>query len=250
VPIDNAVETTIGAFRSADGGGSWTDVTAIATIHSHTEGGSLRAGPLPSAEIDAAGRVYLVWSDCRFRRGCRANDIVLSTSGDGVHWSAVTRVPIDAAASAVDHFIPGLAVDRSTSGIGAHLGLTYYFYPVSSCGQSTCQLDVGFISSTTGAATWHPATMLAGPMSVTWLPTTTQGFMVGDYISTSFSDKGLAHGVFAVASQPSASIFHEAMHTNTIGLASTGAETAGEVAASDVLADGDFQAGPPHGARR
>jgi hypothetical protein len=43
-----------------------------------------------------------------------------------------TRViPIDPVSSTVDHFIPGLAVDRRTAGGSAHLGLGYYFYPIS-----------------------------------------------------------------------------------------------------------------------
>jgi hypothetical protein len=94
VPIDNANETAVGAFRSTDGGASWTDVTTIAL-----------------AEIDEAGKVFVAWSDSRFERG-RANDIVFSSSTDGFTWSAVTRVPIDAIKSGVDHFIPGLAWTR------------------------------------------------------------------------------------------------------------------------------------------
>ena len=44
-------------------------------------------------------------------------------------------------------------------------------------------------------------TQLAGPMSNNWLPNTTQGRMVGDYISTSYAN-GVAHGLFAVATLP------------------------------------------------
>jgi hypothetical protein len=231
VPIDNANETAVGAFRSTNGGVTWSDVTTIALIRSHIEAGNLRSGPLPTAEIDGAGKVFVAWSDSRFRRG-RINDIVYSTSSDGLAWSAVTRVPIDATNSSVDHFIPGLAVDRSTSGAGAHLVLTYYFYPVSSCSQSTCQLDVGTISSTNGGASWGTATMVAGPMTLTWLASTTQGFMVGDYISTSFSG-GLAHAAFAVANAPSGSVFDEGTYTTTSGVALAGGSVVGEVAGAD-----------------
>src|SRR5258708_460427 len=178
VPIDNANETAVGAFRSTDGGGSWTDVTTIATIRTRTVAGNLRSGPLPTAEIDGAGRVFVSWEDSRFRRRGASNDIVFSSSSDGVTWSAVTRVPIDATNSGADHFIPGLAVDRTTSGGSAHLALTYYFYPVASCSQTTCQLDVGEISSTNGGTSWGAATQVAAPMTVTWLDRTTQGFLV------------------------------------------------------------------------
>jgi hypothetical protein len=238
VPIDNANETAVGAFRSTDGGGTWTDVTTIALIHSHTEAGNLRSGPLPTAEIDGAGRVFVVWADSRFRRHGGSNDLVFSSSTDGVGWSAVTRVPIDATNSGVDHFIPGLAVDRSTTGGSAHLVLTYYYYPVSNCSQSTCKLDVGTISSTTGGATWGTFTPVAGPMTVTWLASTTQGFMVGDYISTSFNASGTAHGVIAVATAPSGSVFNEAMFTTANGVASAAGSLVGETAASENIPPG------------
>jgi hypothetical protein len=39
-------------------------------------------------------------------------------------------------------------------------------------------------------------------MPSTWTATTSQGRMVGDYISTSYGSDGLAHGVFATASAP------------------------------------------------
>jgi len=236
VPIDNANETAVGAFRSTNGGGSWTDVTTIALIRSHTVAGGLRSGPLPTAEIDGAGRVFVAWQDSRFRRSGRSNDIVYSTSSDGITWSAVTRVPIDATNSGVDHFIPGLAVDESTSGSSAHLVLTYYFYPTANCNASTCQLDVGTISSTNGAASWGAATMVTGPMTLSWLASTTQGRMVGDYVSTSFNASGLAHGVFAVATAPSGSVFNEAMFTTAAAVA--GGSLVGEVAAHDHIPPG------------
>ncbi len=219
VPIDNANETAILAFTSTNGGSSWTRTRTVASISAHTEAGGLRSGPLPSAEIDGAGKVYVVWGDCRFRSGCTANDIVMTTSTNGTSWSAVTRIPIDATNSNVDHFIPGLAVDKSTSGSTAHLGLTYYYYPVSNCTAATCQINVGFISSADGGASWSAPTIVAGPLTLSWLANTSQGPMVGDYISTSYAG-GLAHGVFALASAPSGSVFNEAMFTTSSGLAS------------------------------
>src|SRR5690242_10286989 len=151
VPIDNANETAVGALNSTNGGASWSAVTTIATIRHHSVAGSLREGALPSAEIDASGTVYVVWADCRFRRSCRTNDIVISHSlnATGTSWSAVSRVPIDATNSGIDHFIPGLAVNRRTSGSTAQLGLTYYFYPSGST-----QLSVGYVSSQNAGSTW------------------------------------------------------------------------------------------------
>jgi len=76
-----------------------------------------------SAEIDSAGTVDVTWSDCRFRRACKTNDLVLSHSLNsiGTSWSSVSRVPIDGTTSGIDHFIPGLAVNATTSGSSAQL---------------------------------------------------------------------------------------------------------------------------------
>lgn len=200
VPTANANETAIGAFNSTNGGVSWSAVTTITKVQFHGVAGSLRAGPLPSAEIDGAGTVYVVWSDCRFRKGCKANDIVIthSTNATGTTWAAVTRVPIDTTKSGVDHFIPGLAVNKATSGAAAQLGLTYYFYPAGST-----QLSVGFTGSLDGGSTWStPVTQESG-VSTSWLASTSQGLMVGDYISTSFGSDNLAHAAYVAATAPS-----------------------------------------------
>jgi hypothetical protein len=203
----------IEAFTSTNGGASWTKGVEISSVRSHPVAGGLRASlALPSAEVDGAGNVYVAWQDCRFRRQCPSNDIVFSRSSDGVTWSDVARVPIDAVTSTVDHFIPGLGVDSATSGAGAHLALTYYFYPNAACG-GACRLEVGFISSPDGGAHWGAPTQLAGPMALSEIALTSQGPMVGDYISTSFSG-GKATTVFAVGhQQPTASSFDEAMYS-------------------------------------
>jgi hypothetical protein len=202
VPIDNANETSVLAFTSTNGGTSWSSTITVASISAHTSAGGIRSGPLPTAEIDGAGKVFVVWADCRFETRCRANDMVMSTSSNGTTWSAVVRIPADAVGSGVDHFIPGLAVDKSTSGSTARLVLAYYYYPVSSCSASTCQLDIGSTSSTDGGSHWTSTTNITGPMTLSWLASTSQGRMVGDYMSTSFNSSGTAFPVFADASAP------------------------------------------------
>jgi hypothetical protein len=194
------------AFRSTDGGASWSKAVTISSARSAAVGGGLRTSALPTAEIDGAGRVVTAWQDCRFRKNCSSNDIVFSTSSDGVSWTAVKRVPIDSVTSGADHFIPGLAVDRSTSGSHAHLALTYYFYPDATCAGG-CKLTAGYITSPDGGDHWAAPTQLAGPMSLSDIANTSQGPMVGDYISTSFNANGRAVPAFAIgrphtASQP------------------------------------------------
>jgi hypothetical protein len=197
VPIDRA---GMQSFVSTDGGASYSGPFTISSIQTHFVAGGLRdGGGLPSAEVDASGTVYVVWQDCRFRSGCSANDIVMSTSTDGQVWTAVVRIPLDLTTSTFDHFIPGIGVDHTTSGATAHLGLTYYTYPQASCSTSTCKLAAAFASSTDGGTTWSAPRKILGPLRLSWLPSTTSGIMVGDYVSTSFGSNGKAYPVIANA---------------------------------------------------
>jgi hypothetical protein len=207
VPIDDCFETTVLAFRSTNGGNTWSKPVLVGELLNDGHPGNIRGPSLPTAEIDKSGRVYVVWSDCRFEAACSApigtNDLVLSSSSDGVHWTLPKRIPTGTVGSNADFLIPGLAVDRNTSGKSAHLGLAYYYFSSSTCTSSTCQLNVGFISSTNGGASWSAAEQLAGPMTLTWSPLTTQGYMVADYISTSIvAGDDDATPVFAVSFAP------------------------------------------------
>lgn len=202
----------IDVFSSTDGGATWGRSKAIAGITSHFVAGGLRNPNLPSADIDGSGRVYVVWSDCRFRMNCKSNDIVMSTSTDGKTWTAVTRIPIDPTTSTVDHFIPGIGADPATSGANAHLTIVYYYYPAAQCTPATCQLNVGFVTSTDSGATWTAGAKIAGPMKTSWLPASDNGAMVADYIAVSYVN-GNPFGIFAVASAPTTGVLHEAIAT-------------------------------------
>ncbi len=212
----------IRSFRSIDGGVSWRATVLVSGVSHHNAAGGLREDPLPTAEVDAAGTVYVAWSDCRFRSGCPANDIVVAKSTSETTWAAPIRVPIDATTSTVDHLVPGIGVDPGSSGAGARVGLTYYFYPTANCTSTTCRLSVGFISSTNGGTSWSTPTQVAGPMTLSWLPNTSQGRMFGDYISTSVRRGGNAYPVLPVANAPTGSTFDVAMYAPTGGLPVTG----------------------------
>ena len=209
VPIET---TAMAAFHSSDGGATWTAPVTISNIQFHADAGGIRSGPLPSAAVDGAGTVWVVWEDCRFRSGCTTNDLVYSTSSDGATWGAVTRIPLDDTSSAVDHFIPGIGIDPVTSGATAHVALHYYYYAQSSCDVSTCRLFVGYSSSANGGSTWSAPAALTGAMQLDWLPTSQNGLMVGDYIATAFTN-GVPHGVFAVAQASSGTTYNEAIYT-------------------------------------
>jgi hypothetical protein len=213
MPIDNASETALGVSISTNGGASWSNPTTITSITAVTEPGNFRSSPLPSAEIDGAGRVFVTWEDCRFRANCSTNDLVYTTSTNGSTWTAVQRIPADpgGVSGTQDTFLPGMGVDKLTSGPGTHVSVTYYYFPNVSCTIS-CQLFAGSISSTNGGATWTAQVQFAGPMSLNMLPTTAHQPTVGDYTSTSFAGDGTSHGAVIVAKPPLSDPFNVALY--------------------------------------
>ncbi len=182
-------EDRVAAVRSRDGGRSFSaPVTVSPTAFKAIPG--LRAPPLPSAEVDKDGVIYLVWPDCRTRIACGRNDLVLSTSADGITWLPPSRIP--ASAAVADCVIPGVAADPAQSG---RLALTYYTASRSG------MLNVEFVSSKNRGSTWSaPRRLNAQPMRLSWIAQA-GGAMVGDYISTSFAGSR-AVAAFVLASRP------------------------------------------------
>lgn len=212
------------AFSSANGGISWTAAVNVGSFINHAQAGPIRSAGLPSSAIDAKGKVFVAWPDCRFRASCASNDIVFSKSGNGTTWTPVKRIPIDAVSSTVDHFITGMAIEPGTSGTTAHIGLVYYYYPVSNCGTgTTCELFAGFIQSSSGGAKWSAPQTLGGPMNLNWLPNTFSGRMVADYAAVGFGG-GKAFPIFALAQAPTGSLFHQAIYTTAAGLSADAPE--------------------------
>jgi hypothetical protein len=178
-------EDRMAAVVSSDGGRSFSSSATVARAQFRGTQG-LRAAPIPSAEVDRDGTVYVVWSDCG--QPCGRDGLVVSRSADGFRWSAPSRIPLGRGASMV---IPGLAADPARSG---RLALAYYAH-------SGAYLDAGFVSSTNGGRTWSaPRRLNAQSMRLSWISRAPVA-MVADYISTSFVGR-TAVSVFVLASPP------------------------------------------------
>jgi hypothetical protein len=198
---EQALQGAIVALRSTDGGVTFQRFT-VSDLQS-ADNSPMRAIALPSLDSDSAGTIYAVWHDCRFHPGCTANDIVLSTSTDGATWTAPTRVTRTTAGA----FIPGLGADASTPG---HLGLVYAYFHANKT------LGVAFVQSVNGGKTWTTAQRLdAQPMSMSWLPRSEGGRMVGDYFSTAFAG-GRVVPVFTLATSTKNGRFREAVFATSL----------------------------------
>lgn len=203
--------SSVKAFTSTNGGASWNASVVVSNSPEKSATG-VHEAPVPGATVDGAGRVYVTWDDCRFRANCSANDLVLSTSTDGVKWSPASRVPTAPITSSQSSFTPGITVDPGTSGNRARIGLYYYFQPDSGCAIAACQLAVGYVSSVDGGATWSTPRMLAGPFPLSWLAQADGAAMVGFYLGAT-TVRGSSVSVFAVAHPPSGSTLNQPMAT-------------------------------------
>ena len=180
----------------------------IATANTFLPVDSLRQDILLPAKIDGAGKVYLAWVDCRFEPSCNGNDVVMTTSTDGVTWSPVQRIPIAPIGGDIDVYVAGLGVDQNTSGPTSHLGLVFYYY-AAHCSDN-CKLSVGFVSSLDGGVTWSTRTKLADPFPLDWVAAGKN--KIGDYTSLSFLGEK-AFPVFAVGTAPGEGELNEGMYT-------------------------------------
>ncbi|MGI9023017.1 MAG: sialidase family protein, partial [Acidimicrobiales bacterium] len=94
------------------------------------------------------------------------------------------------------------------------MALTYYFYSDGNCTTSTCRLEAGFVFSLDGGSRWSdPIVLTSNPMPLSWVASTGQGAMVGDYVSTSFSEAATV-AVFSAA-DPKDTSFHQAIYAAT-----------------------------------
>src|SRR5579871_4849094 len=207
------------SIESADGGKTLNQSIYITTEYFNYAGqGNMRDDPFPSAGVSFDGMIYVVTPDCRFRTNCTpgqnigsANDIVYTTSKDGVNWTPITRIPIDGINSNIDHFIAGVAVrgsianlwgDDSRDGLAVNY---YYLTDAATCDPTVattpCRLYAGFISSSDGGRSWSAPTRVFGPMNILDLAVTAFGYFVANDI-TSIYVEGRPQAVYSLARPP------------------------------------------------
>jgi BNR repeat-like domain len=203
-------QLALGSAYSVDGGRTFSGTSRVALVKPFLPP-SFRgvSAIVPSVVVGAGGRLYAVWQSCRFRPGCRGNDLVLSRSSNGVRWTAPTRVPLD---RRTDHVIPGLGIASTRAGRPVRLGLAYYTIANEPCLPARCRIAPYFVSSPNGGRTWSRALRLQAPMRFTWLAQSPAGeAFVADNIGTAFYGS-TAWPAFTAAARPSVGELHESVH--------------------------------------
>jgi hypothetical protein len=189
----------LGSSVSTDGALSFGQPSIIAEVEVRPARG-LRFFPLPSADVDPSGRVWVTWHDCRFSSGCAANSAVVATSTDGRSWTAPTRVTM-----ARNAFLPAIGIHPTT-------GRVAVVYHVVRPGG----IDVELVESRPGSPSQplrfsSPRRLSAQTMRPEWLPNTTSGRMLADYISVHYAgNRPLA--VWALASEPLGQSLRQAVY--------------------------------------
>jgi hemolysin type calcium-binding protein/BNR repeat protein len=207
------------AARSIDGGVSFGTTTVVAEQFEEQVFG-VRAPAFVSADVDGAGRVYAVWSDCRFQPECGANTVVVVTSRDGITWTEPRPVPL-AAPGEVDWVVPALAVQPGTSGARARVTVEAYAvmraYGCQECGT----VDAFALQSVDGGRTWDVTRRISTePMDVTWLADTSLGRMLADYISVSYV-AGKPVAVLSLADRPVDGVYRQAIFAAVLPVPAT-----------------------------
>jgi len=174
------------ASRSLDGGASFEPPVRIAGISSSSDCSipGFRAFPLPSGDVDAAGRVWLTWQDCPTGRAPTA--VFLSSSADGVSWAPPARVTGGSSST----FLSDVALDPAS---GRRAIVYHRSLPTG--------MVVELVESTAAGGWTAPRRLSAVPMPLTWMPRTVSGRMLGDYVSVHYA-AGRPLAVWVLASQP------------------------------------------------
>ena len=191
-----AGQFAIAASRSTEGGATWGAPVRIASIDGGCAIRGFRAFPLPSAETDATGRVWTTWHDCESPGASTSNAVFVATSPDGAQWSAPAAVTRGRNA-----VLPAIGIDAATGRVA-----------IAYMRSRTAGVDVELVVSSGDPASWAaPRRLSAQSMPLQWMPDTTSGRMLGDYISVHYAG-GRPLVVWMLASEPVGPSFRQAVY--------------------------------------
>jgi hypothetical protein len=186
--------SAIAASRSPDGGATWGAPARIADVRNACPIRGFRAFPLPAADVDRNGRIWATWHDCA--PGTSTNAVFVATSDDGISWTAPS-----AATRGRNAILPAIGIDPTSGRVA-----------IAYMRSGSSGVDVELVESQ-GAATGFraPRRLSAQSMPFQWMPNTTSGRMLGDYISVHYA-RGLPLVLWVLASEPVGASLRQAVY--------------------------------------
>lgn len=186
---------SIASSRSTDGGATWTAPVRIADVDGRCRVPDFRAFSLPSADVDPGGRVWAAWHDCE-SRGSSSNAVFVSTSTDGTSWSAPSAVTRSRNA-----VLPAIGFDAATGRVA-----------IAYMRSRAAGIDVELTESPGAPTAFRaPRRLSAQSMPLRWMPDTTSGRMLGDYISMHYAG-GRPLVAWVLATEPVGGSFRQAVY--------------------------------------
>jgi hemolysin type calcium-binding protein len=188
-------ESAIAASLSTDGGATWAAPVRIAPLDGSCGIRGFRAFALPSADADRTGRFWATWHDCE-SPGASRNAVFVATSPDGAQWSAPVAVT-----RGRDSVLPAIGIDAATGRVA-----------IAFMRSRPAGIDVELTLSSGSLTTWTaPRRLSAQSMPLQWMPDTTSGRMLGDYISVHYA-RGRPLVVWVLATEPVGASFRQAVY--------------------------------------
>jgi RTX calcium-binding nonapeptide repeat (4 copies) len=159
-----------------------------------------RSFPLPSADVDPQGRFWVTWHQCT-GTASSDNDVFVSTSADGIAWSLPQKVT-----SGRNALMPAIGIHPSSG----RVAIAYYV-------AGSRGIDFELIETRAGGSGWGaPRRLSAQTMRLDWLPNTSSGRMLADYVSVHYAgSRPLA--VWVLASEPVGSSYRQAVYATRAG---------------------------------
>ena len=185
----------IAASRSTDGGATWNAPVRIADVQGSCGIKGFRAFALPAAAADATGHVWVTWHDCE-TPGSTQSAVFVATSADGLTWTTPNLVTHGRNA-----VLPAIGIDAGSG----RVAIAYMRSTVAG-------VDVDLVESSGSPSEWGaPRRLSAQAMPLEWMPNTTSGRMLGDYISVHYA-RGRPLVVWVLASEPVGASFRQAVY--------------------------------------
>lgn len=185
----------IRAQRSTDGGVHFSRPVDVAVDLASMSPDFRDGADLPNVTVDrSTGRIYTVWADQRFRRD-GDNDVVLTSSSDGLHWSRVQRVTSGPTGDGMDHFMAAVAA------AGGHVWVSYRTRDYLPTPSNLVGMDV--VTSTNAGRSFSAPLRLGPTSNLRYTSPTDRGLFLGDYMGID-ATPGRAAAVWDVALRPNA----------------------------------------------